>query len=122
MYLVFSRIKTPDFNMKIYMLLYNMLSIHIVINNNSHDSVGGQPTNAFDIDFKKLGYSIGYNECYSTNRQNIFEDILEKALTDNQKSYFIEVKVKKGSRDNLGRPKEIPVENKKHFIKKWSNH
>tara|TARA_Y100000739_G_C20613054_1_gene469878 strand:- start:981 stop:2126 length:1146 start_codon:yes stop_codon:yes gene_type:complete len=96
--------------------------IHIVINNNSHDSVGGQPTNAFDIDFKKLGYSIGYNECYSTNRQNIFEDILEKALTDNHKSYFIEVKVKKGSRDNLGRPKEIPVENKKHFIKKWSNH
>ncbi len=95
--------------------------IHIVINNNSHDSVGGQPTNAFDIDFKKLGYSIGYSECYSTNSKIIFEDILEKVLTDNKKSYFIEVKVKKGNRDNLGRPKEIPVENKKYFIKQWSN-
>ena len=95
--------------------------IHIVINNNSHDSVGGQPTNAFDIDFKKLGYSIGYSECYSTNSKSNFEDILEKVLTDNKKSYFIEVKVKKGNRDSLGRPKEIPVENKKYFIKEWSN-
>ena len=29
--------------------------IQIIINNNSHDSVGGQPTGAFEIDFKKLG-------------------------------------------------------------------
>ena len=95
--------------------------IHIVINNNSHDSVGGQPTNAFDIDFKQLGYSVGYDKCYSTNSKNIFEEILEEVSCDNNKSHFIEVKVRRGNRTNLGRPKEMPEENKKYFIKKWSN-
>ena len=95
--------------------------IHIIINNNSHDSVGGQPTNAFNIDFEKLGYSIGYDECYTTNSLNIFEKILEKVLNDKNKSHFIEIKVRKGNRKNLGRPKEIPEENKNYFITKWSN-
>ena len=95
--------------------------IHIIVNNNSHDSVGGQPTNAFDINFKQLGYSIGYDECYSTSCKNIFEEILAQVLCDKNKSHLIEVKVKKGNRENLGRPKEMPKENKKYFINKWSN-
>ena len=95
--------------------------IHIVINNDAHDSVGGQPTNAFDIDFEKLGYSIGYNKCYSTKEQNDFENMFKTALNDYNSSHFIEVKVKKGNRSNLGRPKEKPIENKKYFIERWSN-
>ena len=34
--------------------------IHFVINNNAHDSVGGQTTDAFDINFEMLGKALGY--------------------------------------------------------------
>tara|TARA_A100001388_G_scaffold99713_1_gene72745 strand:+ start:2064 stop:3206 length:1143 start_codon:yes stop_codon:yes gene_type:complete len=95
--------------------------IHIVLNNNAHDSVGGQPTNAFDINFKKLGDSLGFDFCYSFHNKDEIKNLLEKAINDFDNSYFIEIKIKTGNRDNLGRPKEKPSENKELFMKKWSN-
>ena len=95
--------------------------IHIVLNNDAHDSVGGQPTDAFQIDFQKLGSSLGFNICFSTYLKDEIDNILEKAINDYSKSYFIEIKVSKGNREDLGRPKERPLENKKLFMDKWSN-
>ena len=95
--------------------------IHILINNNAHDSVGGQPTNAFDIDIKKLGYSLGYNFCYSLTDLENFRQTMQKALEDKTISTLIEIKVKKGNRDNLGRPKDHPRTNKEHFMKQWTD-
>ena len=38
---------------------------YIVLNNNSHDSVGGQNTYANNIDFEKLSKSLGFKKFYS---------------------------------------------------------
>ena len=38
---------------------------YIVLNNNAHDSVGGQSTFASDIDFDKLSKSFGFKKFYS---------------------------------------------------------
>ena len=95
--------------------------IHVVLNNNAHDSVGGQPTDALDINFKSLGKSLGFDSCYSLYNKDEINKILEKAINDSENSYLIEIKIKLGNRDDLGRPKEMPSENKKLFMKKWSN-
>ena len=38
---------------------------YVLLNNNSHDSVGGQNTYANDIDFEKLSISLGFKKFYS---------------------------------------------------------
>ena len=93
--------------------------IHIILNNDAHDSVGGQPTDAFEIDFRNLGISLGYDFCISTSREIDINNILEKAIKDYDNSYLIDIKVSKGSRADLGRPKEKPYENKKSFMSNW---
>ena len=35
--------------------------IHIVLNNGVHESVGGQPSVGFDINFTKIARNAGYN-------------------------------------------------------------
>lgn len=94
--------------------------IHIILNNDAHDSVGGQPTNAFDIDFKNLGLSLGYDYSLSITEEDEINKTLEKAINELDKSYLIEIKVSKGNRIDLGRPKEKPSENKKIFMNNWS--
>ncbi|MFK8265484.1 phosphonopyruvate decarboxylase [Capnocytophaga cynodegmi] len=88
--------------------------LHIMLNNAAHDSVGGQPTIADKIDFCKMALSLGYKSAFSLEK---IEDI---ELFFKNETYslpvFLEIKVKKGARKNLGRPKSSPVENKKQFI------
>ena len=95
--------------------------IHIVINNNAHDSVGGQPTDAYDIDFVQLGQSLGFNFCYSVSSKKELKKAILASVHDINSSYFIEIRVYKGNRKNLGRPKETPIQNKNIFMKRWSN-
>mgnify|MGYP001441614526 FL=1 len=88
---------------------------HILFNNGSHDSVGGQPTVGFDIDFQNIARSCGYrNVLYADNRGDLKKSI-EKIKRLNE-CCFLEIKVNKGFRDNLGRPTTSPIENKKSFM------
>ncbi len=87
--------------------------VHIVLNNGAHDSVGGQPTVARQIDLCGIAKSCGYE---SVKRVETIEE-LENALSNlEEKLTFIEVIVKKGARKDLGRPKSTPIENKKAFM------
>jgi phosphonopyruvate decarboxylase len=90
--------------------------IHIVLNNCSHDSVGGQPTVAGTIDLPAIALSSGYKNVYKkiTTRGELIS-ALATAMEDSGPT-FIEVMVKKGARADLGRPKETPIENKFAFI------
>lgn len=74
---------------------------HIVLNNAAHDSVGGQPTVGGKIDLKRIARSCGY-------RLKSCESIVSPL--------FVEIKVAKGARTDLGRPKEPPQVNKKLFM------
>lgn len=93
--------------------------IHIMFNNSSHDSVGGQPTNAFDIDFEKLTMSLGYKKYFKTTSISDIKDVLSK-LPDSG-SCFIEIRISKGSRKDLGRPNTTPIMTKTNFMTQWSN-
>ena len=87
---------------------------HILINNGCHDSVGGQETNAFNIDFEQLTESIGYNFIkynYDVSLENNISYFIKS-----EGPSFIEIKVPPGSRKNLGRPTTTPNENKKAIL------
>jgi len=87
---------------------------HIVLNNGAHDSVGGQPTIAPYIDMCAIARSCGYVKVYQAKTKKELLKILSKK---NDALTFIEVKVKKGARKDLGRPKSTPQENKAAFMK-----
>jgi phosphonopyruvate decarboxylase len=89
--------------------------IHIVINNAAHESVGGIPTVAGNINLQKAaqGFNYPYTESVSDFNQ------LGKALSlikEINTLCFLEVKAAVGARKNLGRPAGTPAENKEQFI------
>lgn len=88
--------------------------IHVVFNNGAHDSVGGQPTVGLDIDLPAIAKAIGYKSVYSVSTK----DELEKRLSNlGDAPAFLEIKVKKGNRKDLGRPTTTPIQNKEAFMR-----
>jgi phosphonopyruvate decarboxylase len=89
---------------------------HIVINNGAHESVGGQPTQGFAMDFCAIALALGYG---SAQRAKSISEILEVlGGTDRSadRSRFLEVQVRVGSRDDLGRPTRSPAQTKLAFM------
>ena len=93
---------------------------HIVINNGAHDSVGGQPTVGYDVDFVLIAKACGYDYVSSASTSaEIIEQLF--AFSNYQGACFLEIKVNKGSRTSLGRPSTTPKENKNSFINFLTN-
>ncbi|MCR5670855.1 MAG: phosphonopyruvate decarboxylase [Butyrivibrio sp.] len=90
--------------------------VHIVINNSAHETVGGMPTVAGDIDLVAVAKGCGYPNAVSVSDFASLDAELEKAKNRNELS-FIEVKCGIGARDDLGRPTTTALENKNNFMK-----
>ncbi len=90
--------------------------IHIVINNGAHDSVGGQPTCGFDIDFVSAALGCGYARAFMSDTEKSLKKTLKTILGAQEGPCFLEVRVKKGARADLGRPATTPGENKKSLM------
>lgn len=88
---------------------------HIIINNGAHDSVGGQPTAGFSISFTDIAKGCGYRLCMSTDNAVVIAEKM-RVLRDAQGPALLEIKVRRGARSNLGRPKIPPRENKISFM------
>ncbi|MBQ9238988.1 MAG: phosphonopyruvate decarboxylase [Treponema sp.] len=90
--------------------------VHFVLNNGAHDSVGGQPTVGLEIDLPAIAKACGYERIYSVETAKDLDSALAeiKSTFDGGKNAltFVEVKVAKGARKDLGRPKSTPQENK----------
>lgn len=89
--------------------------IHIIINNGAHETVGGMPTVAANIDFVAMAKACGYANAVSVDTFEKLDSELEAAKNRNELS-LIEVKCSIGARDNLGRPTTTALENKENFM------
>jgi phosphonopyruvate decarboxylase len=87
---------------------------HILLNNGAHDSVGGQPTVGQMVDIPAIARACGYAEAVSVSGRTGLRSALAGQRTKGP--FFLEVKVRKGSRKDLGRPKSTPVENKEALM------
>ncbi len=94
--------------------------VHFVMNNGAHDSVGGQPTVGLMINLPEIAKACLYKKIYSAKNEKELREVLAKirnSFDDNTNELtFVEVKVSKGARKDLGRPKSTPQENKKAFM------
>jgi phosphonopyruvate decarboxylase len=88
---------------------------HIIFNNGAHDSVGGQPTIGFDIDFGKIAKSFNYTKVFRIEKLNDFDEIFMKFQKE-KGPCLLEIIVNKGARKDLGRPTVSPNENKLDFM------
>ena len=89
---------------------------YILINNGAHESVGGQPTVALDIDTKKILEAVGFMKVYEAKTLDELKENMIK-LKAALKSAMI-VYTHQGSREDLGRPTKTPIENKEAIMEK----
>jgi phosphonopyruvate decarboxylase len=90
--------------------------VHVVINNGAHETVGGMPTVASDIDVTAIARACGYPNAVSVADYDSLDRELEAAI-DRCELSLIEVKCSIGSRADLGRPTTTAIENKIEFMK-----
>lgn len=93
---------------------------HILFNNGSHESVGGQPTIGFQLDIPAIAKACGYRTVFSLTTKDEIKEILQQTKIM-EGPVLIELKVKVASRDDLGRPTTTPLENKFHFMEFLKN-
>lgn len=90
--------------------------IHILINNGAHETVGGMPTVASDVDMVAIAKGCGYPNAVRVNNFESLDIELQNAGKRNELS-FIEVMCSIDSRTDLGRPTTTATENKEAFMK-----
>ena len=89
--------------------------VHVIINNNAHETVGGMPTVAGRIDFVAIAKGCGYPNAVSVDSFEDMDKELQNAKNRDELS-LIEVKCSIGARENLGRPTTTAMENKDKFM------
>ena len=89
--------------------------IHVVINNGAHETVGGMPTVAGNIDLVAVAKACGYPYAVSVDSFEKLDSELEAAKNRGCLS-LIEVKCSIGAREDLGRPTTTALENKQNFM------
>lgn len=96
--------------------------IHVVFNNGAHDSVGGQPTVGLKINLPEVAKAVGYSSVYSVSTiEELNSRLSVLSSQSNDGPVFLEVKVKKGNRKDLGRPTTTPIDNKQAFMNNLKN-
>ena len=89
--------------------------IHVVINNGAHETVGGMPTVAGQIDFVIIAKACGYPNAVCVDNGDDLDRAIETAKEKAELS-LVEVKCSIGAREDLGRPTITALENKKRFM------
>ena len=89
--------------------------VHIVINNQAHETVGGMPTVANNLNFAVVASNCGYKNTISVDNFNDLDKALKEAKLKNELT-LIEVKSSIGARSDLGRPTTTALENKINFM------
>jgi len=88
--------------------------IHVILDNNAHDSTGGQPTSSQSVDFAHVALSCGYRSAIKTNNLSGLETGLSTAFNTPGPT-LIHVQIQVGSLDPLARPTIAPHEVAQRF-------
>ncbi len=88
---------------------------HILMNNEVHESVGGQDTAAKNIDLSAIVGVMGPSKMFKAETPAELKANIKDFMKCVGPS-FLEVKIRPGSREDLGRPTIKPVNNKENFM------
>lgn len=90
---------------------------YVLINNGAHESVGGQPTVAFDIDIPAILMAAGFTSVQTVREQSELAEAMARVAETPRHALVIEVA--QGSRDDLGRPTTTPAQNKADMMRQF---
>lgn len=89
--------------------------VHIVINNQAHESVGAMPTGCQNVNFTEIANAAGYKKALRVRTEDELSgltDVIENA----EGPVLIEILVTLDSRPDLCRPAETAAENRDAFM------
>ena len=89
--------------------------VHVVVNNQAHETVGGMPTVANAVDLPAVALACGYKLALSADNRESLDAALEEALRS-EGPVLVEAKCAIGARADLGRPTTTPQQNKEAFM------
>lgn len=90
--------------------------VHVLLDNNAHDSTGGQKTISDQIDFPAWARAVGYEHVVDVIRLDELHSAVEHGL-DRAALTFVYMQIAPGAKKNLGRPKVRPPEVRERFMK-----
>ena len=90
--------------------------VHILLNNEAHESVGGAPTAAGSVSFPAIAANVGYPVLPTAQTAQELTNSLAQ-LSGTRTLTFLEVKTAIGSRADLGRPTTTPHANKEALMR-----
>jgi phosphonopyruvate decarboxylase len=88
--------------------------VHLVLDNGTYDSTGGQPTVSGGVDFAAAASACGYKQSFRADDIDGFENVLGVAL-ETAGPTLIHTKIAPGSLEKLGRPTVKPPEVARRF-------
>jgi phosphonopyruvate decarboxylase len=88
--------------------------VHVLLDNGTHDSTGGQATVSASVDFAAVALACGYSTAASCSTLDGFEAAWTAAL-DGNKPAFIHMRIAPGSMSKLGRPTIKPADVARRF-------
>ena len=88
---------------------------YILLNNNTHDSVGGQSTYTKNVNLEKLSKSLGFKKFFCIKDQKNLKKNIRNFLNGKNLS-FLEVRVSNSKIKKLPRPKDL-IKIKNQFMK-----
>jgi phosphonopyruvate decarboxylase len=89
--------------------------LHLLLDNETHDSTGGQRSFSENTAFAPIAQACGYARIYSTDDLDDLEQLLSASAEETGPT-FIHFRIKGGSPETLGRPKIKPFEVKNRLI------
>lgn len=95
--------------------------VHILIDNEVHESTGGQSTVSGGVSFSAIAKGFGYKFACSSDDLMEFEKHLNVAVSQEGPA-FIHFKIQKGTPGKLGRPSVTPVQVKERLMKYLKNY
>jgi phosphonopyruvate decarboxylase len=93
----------------------NKSFIHIVINNGSHQSVGGQPTLGFRVNFTGIASNCGYPAAFLIETAEQLNHWLQNNFGKKEKQ-FVEIRVNEIEPATTSRPEGLPTDWKKELM------
>lgn len=89
--------------------------VHILLDNNVHDSTGGQGTVSHNVNFVEVAAAVGYAKALYAHSAKEMREMLEQWAAHPTLT-FIYLQTTKGQKENLGRPKVKPFEVKDRLM------
>jgi phosphonopyruvate decarboxylase len=91
--------------------------IHVLLNNEAHESVGGLPTAGGKVDFLRIAEGCGYDLARRARSEDELRAVFSEIEAAAGRLFFLEIKTGMGSRRNLGRPAQSPLDSGMAFAR-----